>query len=396
MRVPEPVQSSLLIAAVVCAVLALLVGLWLAVQVSSLRRHRFISARVLAGATDGGGSQRRSMSSRQGQARRYTAPAVRTGVDSVTLKRALDRAASRQEKSLSAMRAEVERLKGEVKRVSEGFGKVQQQASTDTQSIKRVHSDATQNLQRMTTSVEAMEKRVDGKVSDLDERVGRTVAEVHERLAELSAEVEQLEARRAALGEEQNADRSRLDTLDRGLGGVADIVDQLERTTSEHGTRVTAVDERLGALGGSMEEHGARVERLEGGASQITERTEGLDQALRQLSGNADNLDQRLKRLEHSTTSALTEVALVRYDAFGDMGGRMSFSVALLDGVGDGLVITSLNGRAHSQTYAKSVTEGRGTTALTDEEAQAVAAARGLEAESPATEAVRPLRQARR
>ena len=55
---------------------------------------------------------------------------------------------------------------------------------------------------------------------------------------------------------------------------------------------------------------------------------------------------------------ALRHVAVVRYDAFGDMGGRMSFSAALLDDAGDGLVLTSINGRTETRTYAKGVKGG--------------------------------------
>ena len=48
----------------------------------------------------------------------------------------------------------------------------------------------------------------------------------------------------------------------------------------------------------------------------------------------------------------------MRYDAFGDMGGRLSFSVALLDDAGDGLVLTSINGRTETRTYCQG-REGR-------------------------------------
>ncbi|ACV05255.1 DUF4446 family protein [Kytococcus sedentarius] len=513
----EPVQNALLITAVVCAVLALLIGLWLAFHVTSLRRQRFISARVLAGAGagDGQGPQRRSMASRQGEQRRYTAPAVRTGVDSVTMKRALDRAASRQEKSLAKMRQEIDRTRAQVreelertsrqvKEVSQGFDRVQQQASSDTQAIRQVSTDATQNLQRMTTDVASLDERLvalqqqvaaaeerlqsagleelgaaqrqldewrqtvsqeldeatshratlaeqaasdrtlldtidrglggvagvvdelrrdtstmQERATSLDERLvalQQQVAAAEERLQSTGAGLEELGAaqrqldewrqtvsqeldeatsHRATLAEQAASDRTLLDTIDRGLGGVAGVVDELRRDTSTMQERATSLDERLATLVGTTDTQAQRVEQLETGATQLGERTAGLDSALRALSESGDDLDRRLKKLEHTSESALTEVALVRYDAFGDMGGRMSFSVAMLDGVGDGLIITSLNGRSHSQTYAKSVTEGRGTTRLTAEEEQAVAAARGVETTNAPEQAVRPLRQRR-
>lgn len=71
-------------------------------------------------------------------------------------------------------------------------------------------------------------------------------------------------------------------------------------------------------------------------------------------------------------SDALRHVAVVRYDAFGDLGGRLSFSAALLDDAGDGLVLTSIAGRAETRTYAKGVAGGRSEHELSPEEQEAV------------------------
>jgi hypothetical protein len=71
-------------------------------------------------------------------------------------------------------------------------------------------------------------------------------------------------------------------------------------------------------------------------------------------------------------SDALRHVAVVRYDAFGDMGGRMSFSAALLDDAGDGLVLTSINGRSETRTYAKGVTGGTSDHTMSPEEQEAI------------------------
>ena len=71
-------------------------------------------------------------------------------------------------------------------------------------------------------------------------------------------------------------------------------------------------------------------------------------------------------------SDALRHVAVVRYDAFGDMGGRLSFSAALLDDAGDGLVLTSINGRSETRTYAKGVKAGESDHSLSPEEQQAI------------------------
>ena len=72
---------------------------------------------------------------------------------------------------------------------------------------------------------------------------------------------------------------------------------------------------------------------------------------------------------------ALRHVAVVRYDAFGDMGGRLSFTAALLDDAGDGLLVTSIHGRNEARTYAKGVVGGSSEQSLSPEEQQAIDAA---------------------
>ena len=83
-----------------------------------------------------------------------------------------------------------------------------------------------------------------------------------------------------------------------------------------------------------------------------------------------------LTRRTADVAQALRHVAVVRYDAFGDMGGRLSFSAAIIDDHGDGLVISSIHARGESRTYAKGVVGGGSDATLTPEEQQALAAAR--------------------
>jgi hypothetical protein len=73
---------------------------------------------------------------------------------------------------------------------------------------------------------------------------------------------------------------------------------------------------------------------------------------------------------------ALRDVAIVRYDALSEMSGQLSFSLALLNAQGDGVVLSSINGRAETRTYAKPVRAGKGEQELSPEEAQAVHSAR--------------------
>jgi hypothetical protein len=86
--------------------------------------------------------------------------------------------------------------------------------------------------------------------------------------------------------------------------------------------------------------------------------------------------DADLAALRADLRQALRHVAVVRYDAFGDMGGRLSFSAAVIDDHGDGLVFSSIHARGESRTYAKGVVGGTSDATLTPEEQQALAAAR--------------------
>lgn len=90
------------------------------------------------------------------------------------------------------------------------------------------------------------------------------------------------------------------------------------------------------------------------------------------------DLRARVQRLETSgDTSGLSRVAVVRYDAFEELGGRMSFSAAIVDDAGRGLVLTAIHGRSETRSYLKQVpvTPDSGQRELSPEETQAVAAA---------------------
>lgn len=103
--------------------------------------------------------------------------------------------------------------------------------------------------------------------------------------------------------------------------------------------------------------------------SRQADRSTSIERHLAALTSRVDGLTPHI-------AAALRHVAVVRYDAFGDSGGRLSFSAALLDDSGDGLVITSIHARDESRTYAKGVLDGRSEVRLTPEEQQAIAAAR--------------------
>lgn len=80
-------------------------------------------------------------------------------------------------------------------------------------------------------------------------------------------------------------------------------------------------------------------------------------------------------QLRSLISGCVSRIGTVRFDAFDDMGGRLSFSVALLDERGDGTVLTAINGRTETRAYAKPVTRGTSRHTLSQEEAAAIAQA---------------------
>lgn len=118
-----------------------------------------------------------------------------------------------------------------------------------------------------------------------------------------------------------------------------------------------------------------------------------VGRSLRNVGELQERLDGVVAAQEEQATIgrfALQRFAIVRYDAFEDMGGQLSFSAALLDEHGDGLVITSINGRTETRTYAKSVQKLQSRHNLSGEEQAAIDnAASGLDRAQPAAVDVR-------
>jgi hypothetical protein len=83
-------------------------------------------------------------------------------------------------------------------------------------------------------------------------------------------------------------------------------------------------------------------------------------------------LEVRTAILEREELGAFQRLGLVRYNPFEDTGGNQSFALALLDGRGDGFIVSSLHTRTATRVYGKAITNGRSEAALSDEEAEAL------------------------
>lgn len=86
----------------------------------------------------------------------------------------------------------------------------------------------------------------------------------------------------------------------------------------------------------------------------------------------SERLDARLADAERRVEGAIAYRSLVRYDAYNEMSGRQSTSLALLDAHGSGVVLTSIHHRDQARLYAKQVVEGVGRLELSPEEQEAV------------------------
>ncbi len=99
----------------------------------------------------------------------------------------------------------------------------------------------------------------------------------------------------------------------------------------------------------------------------------------------AAGLEQRMGVAEQRLDGAVSYSSLVRYDAYGEMSGRQSMSIALLDATQTGIVLSSIHHRDQARLYAKQVRGGHGELELSPEEAEAVAVAlRGSPGRQPA------------
>jgi hypothetical protein len=99
--------------------------------------------------------------------------------------------------------------------------------------------------------------------------------------------------------------------------------------------------------------------------------------SVKELHRAVELVGRETAQLRQRLSSAVRTVGFARYDAFPDVGGQLSFSAALLDEAGDGVVLSTINGRRDSRSYAKTIKGGQSLQQLSDEERVAIAMAMG-------------------
>lgn len=110
----------------------------------------------------------------------------------------------------------------------------------------------------------------------------------------------------------------------------------------------------------------------------------GLDEILAAQAQRADSLAGRLDRLtadqqqlDTALGHSIQRIAVIRFNPFPDTGGDQSFAIALLDRIGNGIVVSSLHSRADTRVFAKEIANGRSRHPLSAEEQDAISAALG-------------------
>lgn len=96
-----------------------------------------------------------------------------------------------------------------------------------------------------------------------------------------------------------------------------------------------------------------------------------MDQIEYLISSNQKN-ETDIKNIYNKMKNVFQKVGLVKYDAFQEMGGKLSFSLALLNEVNDGFIINAMHSREGCYTYIKEIIDGNSVIALAEEEKEAL------------------------
>ena len=109
-----------------------------------------------------------------------------------------------------------------------------------------------------------------------------------------------------------------------------------------------------------------------GGRKDLVEFAVSLQGRIDDLHRAVDEVATGLSRVDRRVDGAITNTAVVRYDAYEDTGGKQSASFAFLDATRTGTVVTAIQGRDYARIYVKDVERGTASVALSPEELTAV------------------------
>lgn len=108
------------------------------------------------------------------------------------------------------------------------------------------------------------------------------------------------------------------------------------------------------------------------GAKSLDEALENKLESLNNIKDVNDALNERITHLEKSMGRSYQKMGIVKYDAFKEMGGKLSFACALLNDRNDGFVLNSIHSKDGCYNYIKEIIKGESYLPLGDEEAEAL------------------------
>lgn len=79
-----------------------------------------------------------------------------------------------------------------------------------------------------------------------------------------------------------------------------------------------------------------------------------------------------IKKIKNSTEKTLNKYGIVKYDAFEDMGGKLSFSLAMIDQDNTGFILSAIHSRENCFLYIKEIVKGESYIKLSEEEVEAL------------------------
>ena len=91
-----------------------------------------------------------------------------------------------------------------------------------------------------------------------------------------------------------------------------------------------------------------------------------------ELKGNFEKISKELGNLKKENKFNIQKFGIVRFNPFKEIGGNQSFSIALLDGRDDGIVITSLYTKEGNRIFGKPIKGGKSEYLLSEEEKEAI------------------------
>lgn len=115
---------------------------------------------------------------------------------------------------------------------------------------------------------------------------------------------------------------------------------------------------------------GKNAESLE---DTLVKRIQQVDELIGLESENRENIQRMSSTLKYT----FQKIGMVKYDAFQEMGGKLSFSLALLDQKNDGFIINAMHSREGCYTYIKEIVNGNSFIVLAEEEKEALDIAMG-------------------